>query len=90
MSNAALDNDDGDWPAPRTGWKVVALLCAAALASQLDRMIINLLVEPIKADLQLSDTGFAMLQGIAFGLFYVTMSVPIGWLADRIIARAQR
>lgn len=87
MSNAALDNDDGDWPAPRTGWKVVALLCAAALASQLDRMIINLLVEPIKADLQLSDTGFAMLQGIAFGLFYVTMSVPIGWLADRFQRR---
>lgn len=75
------------WPPPRTGWIVVAMLCGAALASQLDRMIINLLVEPIKADLNLSDTGFATLQGFAFGLFYVTMTVPIGWIADRFQRR---
>lgn len=79
--------DEPAWPPARTGWIVVAMLCAAALASQLDRMIINLLVEPIKADLHLSDTGFAMLQGIAFGLFYVCTSVPIGWLADRFQRR---
>lgn len=79
--------DPQDWPAPRTGWTVVAMLCAAALASQLDRMIINLLVEPIKADLHLTDTGFATLQGVAFGLFYVLMSVPIGWLSDRFQRR---
>lgn len=75
------------WPPARTGWTVVAMLCAAALASQLDRMIINLLVEPIKEDLNLNDTGFAALQGIAFGLFYVTMTVPIGWIADRFQRR---
>lgn len=50
-------------------------------------MIINLLIEPIKADLHLTDTGFATLQGVAFGLFYVAMSVPIGWIADRFQRR---
>lgn len=87
MHQSQLPADQEAWPPTRTGWTVVAMLCAAALASQLDRMIINLLVEPIKADLHLSDTGFATLQGLAFGLFYVMMSVPIGWLADRFQRR---
>lgn len=87
MNEAKVPEDSEAWPPIRTGWTVVAMLCAAALASQLDRMIINLLVEPIKADLNLSDTGFALLQGVAFGLFYVMMSVPIGWLADRFQRR---
>lgn len=83
-------NESGEaapWPPPRTGWVVVAMLSAAALASQLDRMIINLLVEPIKADLHLTDTGFALLQGVAFGVFYTVMMLPIGWLADRFQRR---
>lgn len=87
MTQPASESEEAPWPPARTGWTVVAMLCAAALASQLDRMIINLLVEPIKADLALSDTGFATLQGLAFGLFYVLMSVPIGWIADRFQRR---
>ncbi|NJS13284.1 MAG: MFS transporter [Sphingopyxis sp.] len=49
----------------------------------LDRTVISLLVEPIKADLGLSDTGIALLQGATFAIFYALTGVPIGWLADR-------
>jgi MFS family permease len=53
------------------------------IISIVDRGVINLLVEPIKADYGLSDTQFGMLQSIAFATFYVTMAIPIGILADR-------
>src|SRR5204862_362183 len=38
--------------------------------------------EPVKAEFALDDTRFALLQGVAFGLFYTLCSVPIGRLAD--------
>ena len=41
------------------------------------------MIEPIKADLMLSDTQFSLLQGLAFSLFYAFMGVPIAALADK-------
>ncbi len=70
------------WPAARVAWSVLALLALANILSYLDRIIVNLLVEPIKADLAISDTQFGMLQGLAFGLFYTTLALPIGRLVD--------
>lgn len=43
----------------------------------------GLLIEPIKADLQLKDEDLGYLIGPAFALFYATMGLPLGWLADR-------
>lgn len=64
-------------------WFVVLLLSATMAFSIVDRFALSLLFEPIKADLQLSDTQLGMLHGIAFGLFYATMGIPIAWLIDR-------
>lgn len=69
---------------PRYGWYVTAVLMVAYTFSFLDRQILNLMVGPIKADLGISDTQFAMLTGGAFGIFYTVMGLPIGWLADRV------
>lgn len=79
---AAQDIDDEPWPAPRRAWLAVLLLSLAGVASYLDRVIIGLLVEPIKADFGLTDTSFAVLQGVAFGIFYTLMAFPLGRLAD--------
>ncbi|QSR20164.1 MFS transporter [Novosphingobium sp. KA1] len=69
---------------PRYGWYVTAVLMVAYTFSFLDRQILNLMVGPIKADLAITDTQFAMLTGGAFGIFYTVMALPIGWLADRV------
>lgn len=66
-----------------TDWLVVLLLLATSLVSMVDRFALSLLLEPIKADMALSDAQLGLLTGVAFGLFYATMSVPMGWLADR-------
>lgn len=49
----------------------------------LDRQILAILAEPVKADLGLSDTQMGALGGLAFALFYSTMAIPIGLIADR-------
>ena len=49
----------------------------------IDRVILGILVPPIKAELQLTDTELGLLGGTAFALFYTGLGVPIGWLADR-------
>ncbi|MCC7463398.1 MAG: MFS transporter [Gammaproteobacteria bacterium] len=70
------------WPSAARGWLAVTLLALASIASQFDRTIINLMIEPIKQAFTLDDTHFGMLQGIAFGIFYTLACFPIGRLAD--------
>lgn len=67
----------------RQGWYVVIICMVAYVLSFIDRQILSLLIEPIKADLGLSDTQFGLLGGLAFSLFYATMGIPIASLADR-------
>ena len=55
----------------------------AQVVSFVDRQVITLLVQPIRADLQISDTQMSLLMGFAFAIFYVTVGVPIARLSDR-------
>ena len=49
----------------------------------IDRQLLSILQEAIKADLVLSDAQLGLLTGFAFAMFYVTAGVPIARLADR-------
>ena len=49
----------------------------------LDRQILNILAEPIKSELSLSDTQLGLLAGPAFAVFYAVMGIPIARFADR-------
>jgi MFS family permease len=82
-SQASQAADAGPWPKPIIGWYAVSILTLAYIFSFIDRTIIALMVEPIKRDLDLSDTQIGILHGFAFALFYTLMGLPIGWLADR-------
>jgi MFS family permease len=61
---------------------VVVLLLIAYTLSFIDRQIISLLVDPIRRDLQISDTQISLLQGLAFAIFYTLMGIPIAKWAD--------
>ena len=78
----AAASEDG-YPAPAVAWAMVAVLFIAYIFSFIDRMIIGLLVEPLKADLGLTDTQVSLLQGFAFAIFYTVMGLPLGRLIDR-------
>ncbi|HEY0682564.1 MAG TPA: MFS transporter [Steroidobacter sp.] len=72
------------YPASAQAWYMVFVLLLFYIFSFIDRQIISLLVEPIKRDLQVTDTQIGLLQGFAFALFYTFFGIPIGRLADRM------
>lgn len=62
---------------------VVWLLCVVYLFNHVDRQILAILIQPIKAEFGLSDTDLGLLGGVAFALFYSTLGIPIARYADR-------
>jgi MFS family permease len=61
----------------------LALLTLTYFFSYMDRQILAILLEPIRADLDLSDTQLGLLTGLAFAVFYATLGIPVARLADR-------
>jgi MFS family permease len=70
------------WPAARTARFTVAVLTLSYTLAYIDRSILGLLIEPIRAALAINDTQVSLLSGAAFAIFYVLMGLPMGWLAD--------
>ena len=62
---------------------VMAMLVIAYTLNFIDRQIIGILAEPIKHDLNLSDSELGWMGGTAFALFYTLLAIPIAMLADR-------
>jgi predicted MFS family arabinose efflux permease len=67
----------------RYRWTVLIMLTLVYTFNFIDRQILVILQEPIKADLGLSDAQLGLLTGFSFALVYVTAGIPIAWLADR-------
>lgn len=78
---------DPPWPRPAYSWYVVGVLLLAYTLSFVDRMILSLLVAPIRAALDISDTQVSLLIGLAFALFYTLLGLPLAWIADRYSRR---
>ena len=62
---------------------VLLILTCIYIFNFVDRQILSVLVEPIKADLGLTDTQIGLVSGIVFAAFYTAVGIPVGWLADR-------
>jgi predicted MFS family arabinose efflux permease len=63
-------------------WYVLIIMMLVYTVSIADRYVLSTVLGPISRELHLSDKGAASL-GIPLALFYVTMGIPLSWLADR-------
>ena len=70
-------------PKPLSLHLVLAVLLVVYIFNFLDRQIVNILAEPIRSDLGLSDTQIGLMTGIAFAAFYTFLGIPIARYADR-------
>ena len=62
--------------------RLLGFLLLAYILNFLDRQILGILAQPIKADLNLSDAQFGAIGGLAFALLYSILGVPLAMLAD--------
>ena len=64
-------------------WYVLIITMLVYTINIADRYVMSTVLEPIRLELQLTDSGIAFLTGVSLALFYVTMGIPLSWVADR-------
>ncbi len=67
----------------RRPWLVVLLLLLVGVLNYLDRVLPAILAEPIKHELELSDTALGLINGFGFLLIYAAASIPMATMSDR-------
>ncbi|EED30462.1 major facilitator superfamily protein [gamma proteobacterium NOR5-3] len=82
-SSGAQDHPDNPYRTRRASWYALVLLTIVYSFNFIDRQLLAILQESIKADLDLSDSQLGLLTGFAFAIFYVTAGIPIARWADR-------
>lgn len=63
-------------------WYVLGVLLLVYILNFIDRQIMSILAEDIKADLGVTDSEMGFLYGTVFGVFYALFGIPLGRLAD--------
>jgi len=63
-------------------WYALILFVVVYIFNFIDRQIVSILAESIKADLKLDDAQIGFLYGTAFAVFYALFGIPLGRLAD--------
>ncbi len=64
-------------------WYILIVTMLVYTINIADRYVMSTVLEPIRLELHLTDGGINTLTGVSLGLFYVTMGIPLSWIADR-------
>lgn len=67
---------------PGYSWYTLGVLVLVYLVNFVDRQILSILANDIKADLAIDDAQLGFLYGTAFAIFYALFGIPLGRLAD--------
>ncbi|PAL21532.1 MFS transporter [Sphingopyxis sp. GW247-27LB] len=78
----AADSAEGPDVGSHRAWSALVLLSLLYIISFVDRLVLALLVEPIKADLGVSDVQIGLLIGTSFAIVYALTGLPLARLAD--------
>ena len=68
-------------------WYTLAILTLVYMFNSVDRSVMSIVIEPVKQEFGLSDSQLGLLTGLAFGLTYALVGVPMGLLVDRVNRR---
>ncbi len=82
-ANVQAEAIDGGVGSTALRWYVLLMMVLVYTLSIADRYVISTVLEPIRVELQLTDSGIAFLTGVSLALFYVVLGFPISWLIDR-------
>jgi MFS family permease len=80
---ASAPADSEPWPSPFVAWYAIFVFALALGMNFLDRGIVGLLVQPLKQDLNLTDTEVGLIAGFGYIVLYALIALPIARFADR-------
>lgn len=80
------DSSESD-PALRRRWYLLGLLTSLNCLLVLDKIVLSILIEPIRAEFGLSDSQLGAVMGLVYAVFMGVAGLPMGMLADRISRR---
>ena len=78
-----MNTDQNPYTSARARYYALGLLTVVYTFNFVDRQLLSILQESIKADLLLSDQQLGLLTGFAFALFYTVAGIPIARYDDR-------
>ena len=64
-------------------WYVLIMMCLVYTLSIADRYVVSTVLDPIRRELHLTDSGIAFLTAWPLAIFYVTLGFPLSYLIDR-------
>ena len=82
-STSATESANNPYASTKAAYYALGILTIVYSINFIDRQLLSILQESIKADLMLSDAQLGLLTGFAFALFYTFAGLPIASLADR-------
>ncbi|MFZ4748496.1 MAG: MFS transporter, partial [Sphingomonas sp.] len=75
--------DESKLPSVGVRWYVLFIMMLAYTINIADRYVMSTVLEQIRLELHLTDSGVAFLTGVSLALFYCGMGIPLSWIADR-------
>ena len=82
-STSAAESANNPYASKKAAYYALGILTIVYSINFIDRQLLSILQESIKADLMLSDAQLGLLTGFAFAVFYTFAGLPIASLADR-------
>ncbi|MEL6540420.1 MAG: MFS transporter [Pseudomonadota bacterium] len=79
---ATAQTPEAEQPVPAYSWYALGVLVLVYVLNFIDRQILSILANDIKADLNVDDAYIGFLYGTAFAVFYSLFGIPLGKLAD--------
>jgi len=74
-------------PIGLSAWYALAILTLVYTLHSVDRSVMSVVIEPVKAEFRLTDSQIGILTGLAYGCTYAIASLPLGYLIDRVERR---
>lgn len=68
---------------PTKAWLSVIILMALMALALIDRMTVNLVIDPVRETFKINDFQISILQGSAFAVFFLLGSLMMGWMVDK-------
>jgi MFS family permease len=72
---------------PRYRWVILLVLTLAHSCHIMDRMVVSIVMEPIRHEFELTDTQLGLISGLGYGVFYGAAVMPMGMLIDRSVRK---